>query len=65
MEVSAPVKTPVKRRIWMRIVAAVLVVGMLATAGLIESSKIIFSAAKKIMQPNSRRRIILAIIPGI
>lgn len=31
----------------MRIVAAVLVVGMLATAGLIESSKIIFSAAKK------------------
>lgn len=47
MEASAPEKAPAKHKLWMRIVAAVLVIGMIATAGLIEASRVVFNAFGK------------------
>jgi len=43
MEDSVRERPVVKRRIWIRVIAVILVLGLMATAGLIEASSIVFS----------------------
>lgn len=42
MEDSVRGKPVIKRRIWIRVVAVILVIGLIATAGLVEASRVVF-----------------------
>ncbi len=46
MEQTAVEKPVKKRRLWMRIVAVILAIGLLATAGLIEASRVVFDGTR-------------------